>query len=51
MKPLTTIILIMLTAFFVSACAEDPHSVFNSPDQQRAHADKAQSNLSSETNK
>ena len=50
MKKLTVVLFALFTAVAASGCAED-HSPFNSPDQQRAHSDKAQGELSSGVSK
>ncbi len=46
MNKFVAILCTLLTAYSASGCAE--HSAFNSPDQQRAHAEKGQGEMSSD---
>jgi hypothetical protein len=45
MNKFVAILCTLLTAYSASGCAE--HSVYNSPDQQREHAEKGQGEMSS----
>jgi len=51
MKKFSAILYVLLTAIAASGCAEAPRSPYNSPEQQRDHAEKAQGELSSGVNK
>jgi PBP1b-binding outer membrane lipoprotein LpoB len=51
MKKLPAILFALWTAIIASGCAEQPHSPFNSADQQRANAEKAQGEMSSDVKK
>jgi uncharacterized lipoprotein YajG len=51
MNKFALILFTLYTAFLASGCAEDPHSPYNSPDQQRARSDKAQDDMSSSMKK
>jgi hypothetical protein len=51
MKKPTAILLALLTVVAAVGCAEDTRSPYNSPDQQRSHAGKAQGELSSDVKK
>ena len=50
MNKLIAILLALFAAIAASGCAES-HSPYNSPDQQRSHADKAQGGMPSAPNK
>jgi hypothetical protein len=51
MNKLMAILFTLYTAFAATGCAEDSHSPYNSPDQQRAHAEKGQGEMSSDLKK
>lgn len=51
MQKLSTILFALWTAIAVSGCAKQPHSPFNSADQQRANSEKAQGEMSSDVKK
>lgn len=51
MNKLVAILFSLYIACTATGCAEESHSPFNSPDQQRAHADKAQGELPSNLKK
>ena len=50
MNKFAAVLCTLCTLFITSGCAED-RSPYNSPDQQRAHADKGQSEMSSDMKK
>ena len=50
MNKFAAMLFTLCTLLIASGCAED-HSPFNSPDQQRAHADKSQGEMSSDMKK
>ncbi len=51
MKTLISIFLCLTIISVVSGCAGQQRNSGNSPDEQRAHAEKAQGELSTETRK
>ncbi len=51
MNKFALILFTLYTAFLASGCAEEPHSPYNSPDQQRDRSDKAQGDMSSSMKK
>ena len=50
MNKFAAVLFTLCTLFIASGCAEE-HSPYNSPEQQRAHAEKAQSEMSSDMKK
>lgn len=51
MKKLIAILCAVFVLGMIAACSEQPKKTGNSAEVQRAHADKAQGELSSETKK
>jgi uncharacterized lipoprotein YajG len=45
MNKFLAILFALISALSTFGCAEQSHSPYNSPDQQRAHSDKAQGEL------